>query len=275
MKDPFFTIFTPVFNGEKHLHRVFESVTKQIFRDFEWIICNDGSVDNTAALVKSFIQSHPEIDIIYLEQENSGKHVSWNKAVKLAKGKLFVPADADDYFMPDTLSFFHEKWNALTPKQQVSYSGINVLCFDNDTNNIVGTPFPVDGMITNNIELEYKYKLKGEKWGCIRVDLLKSRPFPVVKCLHYPEGYIWFELAKKYKVICYNTALRKYYTTDSGITKTLSKRKNNPDQNKVNLKITVWYITNFGLYMLINSPKRFIQNIYFILKMSLIIIIRR
>ena len=275
MEKPFFTIFTPVFNGEAHLHRVFESVTKQIFRDFEWIICNDGSVDNTAALVKSFIQDHPEIDIIYLEQENSGKHISWNRAVKIASGKLFVPADADDSFMPDTLSFFYERWNALTPAQQLSYSGINVVCFDNDTDNIVGTPFPIDGMITNNLELEYKYDLKGEKWGCIRVDLLKSRPFPIIKGSHYPEGYIWLYLAKKYKVICFNKALRRYYTTDTGISRTQAKKVNNPTQNKINLKITIWLISNFGIYMMIHSPKRFIRNIYFIMKLCLIILIRR
>lgn len=275
MKNPFFTIFTPVYNGERHLNRVFKSVTEQLFKDFEWIIINDGSVDNTAVIVKSFIQDHPEIDIIYLEQENSGKHIAWNKAIKIARGKLFVPADADDYFMPYTLLFFFEKWNALTQTQQISFSGINVLCFDNDTDNIVGTPFPSDGMITNNIELEYKCKLKGEKWGCIRVDLLKSRPFPIIKGSHYPEGYIWLYLGKKYKVICYNTALRRYYTTDTGISITHAKRINNPSQNKINLKINLWIISNFGLYILVHSPERFIRNIYFIMKLCVIIVIRR
>lgn len=105
-KRPFFTVFTPVFNGEKHIHRVFESISKQLYKNFEWIIINDGSTDNTSVLIKAFIEQHPEIKIIFLEQANSGKHISWNKAVRLANGILFIPADADDYFFPETLSFF-------------------------------------------------------------------------------------------------------------------------------------------------------------------------
>lgn len=83
---PFFTLFTPVFNGEKHIDRVFKSIAGQSFRDFEWIIVNDGSTDNTATLVKSFLAEHPEIDAVYHEQSNAGKHISWNKAVELARG---------------------------------------------------------------------------------------------------------------------------------------------------------------------------------------------
>ncbi|MDZ7634115.1 MAG: glycosyltransferase family A protein [Bacteroidales bacterium] len=176
IKSPLFTVFTPVFNGEQHIHRVFKSITEQHFRDFEWIIINDGSTDNTATLVKSFLAEHPEIDAVYQEQPNAGKHISWNKAVELARGKLFVPADADDYFFPETLSYFFEKWNNLTPGDQTALSGINVLCLDNDSETVVGDSYPVDGMRTNNVQLEFGIN-SGEKWGCVRTDLLKSRPF--------------------------------------------------------------------------------------------------
>ncbi|HQM69567.1 MAG TPA: glycosyltransferase family A protein [Bacteroidales bacterium] len=110
---PFFTVFTPVYNGEKHLHRVFRSLKEQEFRDFEWIVINDGSTDGSAGLIRAFLEENRDINAIFLEQSNSGKHLSWNRAVELARGKLFVPADADDFFFPDTLSFFYEKWNNL------------------------------------------------------------------------------------------------------------------------------------------------------------------
>lgn len=263
---PFFTVFTPVFNGEKHIHRVFKSILEQTCRNFEWIIINDGSTDNTATLVRSFLAGHPEIDAKYLEQSNSGKHISWNRAVEIARGKLFIPADADDYFFPETLSYFMEQWVKLSPVDQANLSGINVLCLDNDSEAVVGDCYPVDGMRTNNVELELGYKLKGEKWGCVRTDLLKSRPFPIIKGSHYPESYIWYHFSKKYKVICFNKPLRRYYTTDTGIMQQQLKKTHNYAQDRVNLKYYVWLISNFGPYILVHSPKKMIGSIKIIVK---------
>lgn len=267
MNKPFFTIFTPVYNGEKFLHRVFESVRMQTYKNFEWIIVNDGSIDNTSILIKAFINQHPDIDIIYLEQENSGKHISWNRAINLARGELFVPADADDSFIPDTLSFFYEKWSTLTQEEKLSFCGIDVQCFDNDTTNFVGTPYPYNGMKTNHMELEFKYKVTGEKWGCIRVDLLKCRPFPIMKGSHFPEDYLWLDISKKYQVICFNKAFRRYYTTDTGITQSQKKNRNSLAQSKIILKSNFWVISNFGLYIIIHSPIKFLKISYHISKL--------
>ncbi len=274
MANPYFTLFTSVYNGEKHINRVFESVNAQIFNDFEWIIINDGSIDNTSILIQSFIQNHPGIDIIYVDQNHCGKHIAWNKAVELARGQLFIPADADDYFMPETLSFFYESWTALTPSERLSLSGINVLCLDNDTQKIVGNPYPFDGMKTNNLELLYKYKIKGEKWGCIRVDLLKGRSFPIIKG-YFPESYLWMDLSKSYQVICFNKALRRYYTTDTGIIQTLLKNKYNPVQARVTIKYNFWFIKNFGFYLLVHSPKELYRRIISTMKLTLLLLITR
>ncbi|HBE39701.1 MAG TPA: hypothetical protein DDW27_00550 [Bacteroidales bacterium] len=257
---PFFTVFTPVFNGEKHLHRVFQSLVGQTFRDFEWIIINDGSTDDTATLVRSFLAEHPEIDAIYFEQPNSGKHISWNKAVEIARGKLFVPADADDYFLPETLSFFFEEWNKLTLADHSILSGINVLCLDNDSEAVVGDYYPFDGMRTTNVELELGYKLKGEKWGCVRTDLLKARPFPIIKGSHFPESWLWYHFSKNYKAICFNKPLRRYYTTATGIMQLELKKSHNPVQDRINIKYYTWLISNFGFYILRHSPRVFSQS---------------
>lgn len=253
VNNPYFTIFTPVYNGEKHISRVFESITNQTFKNFEWIIIDDGSTDNTKYLINNFIDKNPGIDICFITQAHKGKHIAWNKCIEFARGQLFIPADADDSFTPDTLSFFKQTWESLSSSQQKSYSGINVLCFDNDSQNIVGQSFPKDGMITNNLDLLYKHKIGGEKWGCVRMDLLKSRPFPIVKNTYYPESYLWLHFAKKYKVICFNKALRRYYTTYTGITQTCMTTKN-ADDALVLVRYNLWLLANFGFYLLLNSP---------------------
>jgi glycosyltransferase involved in cell wall biosynthesis len=250
---PYFTVFTPVYNGEKHLSRVFESIKNQTFNNFEWIIIDDGSTDETKYLIENFISENPEIDVRFFSQGNSGKHIAWNKAVEISRGRLFIPADADDYFFPDTLEFFNKQWESLSSAAQKKLSGINVLCFDNDSQNIVGSLFPEDGMQTDNLQLQYKYKVKGEKWGCIRTDLLKSRRFPIIKNTHYPEDYLWLYFAKHFQLICFNKALRRYYTTETGIIQCLGKKTVNGAW--VSLKYNTWFLKNFGLFLLVNSPK--------------------
>lgn len=268
----FFTIFTPVFNAEESIHRVFESVEQQTFKDFEWVIINDGSTDNSASLISKFINEHPEITIVFLEQENSGKHIAWNKAVQIANGKLFVPADADDSFLPHALSFFHKKWIGLTSSEKDGFSGINVLCYDNESLNIIGTSFPKDNLETDNLELEYKYRITGEKWGCIRTDLLKKRLFPIVTNSHYPESYLWFHLAKTYKVICFNEPLRRYYTSPEGIIQGSSKRKSVTNA-RIFIKYNLWFLRNFGVYVFRRSPSE-IGNIFKGMVSSFLVILR-
>lgn len=270
---PYFTIFTPIYNGEKHLERVFKSILGQNFKDFEWIVVDDGSTDNTANLIENFIVENPQLTIVFIKQNNIGKHRTWNKAVDIASGILFVPADADDYFVPESLFFFHAKWSELTEETQSKLSGINVLCMDNDTNHIKGDQFPSDGYVSNNLELYYKLKIKGEKWGCVRVDLLKSRKFPIVKGSFYPESYLWLYFSKKFKVLCFNKPLRKYYTSPFGLTSMSSKKNINLNQLKINLHYDFWLLINFGFYIarfsfveLLRIFYQILNNIFLIFK---------
>lgn len=258
-----FTIFTPVYNGELFFRRVFDSLKNQTYRNFEWIIVNDGSTDNSDELISSLI-TEVDWDITYLKQENKGKHVAWNRAVKISKGHLFIPADCDDSFLPETLEFFNAKWNLLLNRN--SLSGMNVLCFNVQTKIPIGNLYPKDGFETNNLELAYKIKpkIKGEKWGCIRLDLLKKIPFPEVKAHFFTESYLWFSLAKNYNVVCYNKALRGYYEESTSLTNNVNKR----DSNRINMfKVyNIWLISNFGIYLLINSPTTLKSSCIYVLK---------
>ena len=82
------TIFTPAYNRAYTLQRLYESIKKQEYKNFEWISVDDGSKDNTKELIHSFI-SEKKVDIKYFFQENSGKHIAINKGVEEASGNLF------------------------------------------------------------------------------------------------------------------------------------------------------------------------------------------
>ena len=89
-------------------------------------------------------------------------------------------------------------------------SGINVLCRFAENGEIVGNKFPKDKMDSNNLELAYRYKIYGEKWGCVRTDVLSEFPYKETD-EHLPPNYVWFNIARRYKVRCVNDVLRLYY----------------------------------------------------------------
>ena len=91
------TVFTPTYNRRQSLTRVFESLQKQTYRDFNWIIVDDGSKDDTKSLIDEFIVK-ADFKIIYIYQENAGKHSAINRGLKETTSELFLIADSDDSF---------------------------------------------------------------------------------------------------------------------------------------------------------------------------------
>lgn len=271
MKTPFFTIFTPVFNRKEQIHRVWESLNEQTFKHFEWIVVDDGSTDNVWPVLLQY-KEKASFPVTLLQQENKGKHFAWNRAVELAKGELFVPADSDDRFFPHTLQFFFEKWNKIPDNERSKYSGINVLCYDSQTGKIVGNKFPKDGMITNNLELKYKYKVIGEKWGCLRTDLLKKYKYPEIQGRgNYIQNYTWYSIANRYNNICYNEPIRIYYTDGKSITN-LHKHKSFEkllDSAPVWFDYLIWHINNNKKWMLRYDKIEYIQSIVNIVRNGL------
>lgn len=255
-----FTIFTPIYNRKDKIKRVWDSIVSQTFRDFEWIVIDDGSSDGVMDLLETW-RSEASFPMTVIRQENMGKHVAWNVAVAQAKGELFVPADSDDAFDPDTLERFAYYWDEyLSDENRREFSGINVLCKDPDSGEIIGNKYPNDKLISNNLELHYVHSVVGEKWGCIRIDLLKSRPFKKVNGSYLSENWIWFYLARSYHVLCVNEALRSYYTDAANA---LSSPDSASLLKSAESKYTylVWHVSaNFDYICRYGFPVEFLKN---------------
>ncbi|MGI6223221.1 MAG: glycosyltransferase family 2 protein [Prevotella sp.] len=97
-----FSIFTPTYNRSKLLPRLFESLLRQNLKDFEWLIVDDGSTDETHTIIENFMR-HSYFPIRYFFKENGGKHRAINYGVKNAEGELFFIADSDDLLLPNSL----------------------------------------------------------------------------------------------------------------------------------------------------------------------------
>lgn len=205
-----FTVFTPAYNRAHTLARVYDSLKSQTFRDFEWIVIDDGSADHTADLVREW-QHEADFPIIYQYQVNSGKHIAFNRGVEIARGELFLSIDADDGLLPESLESMLKWWEDISESERAGFTGIVTLCRYED-GTICGRPFPRSPLDTNALDLKFKYKKLGDCAGFHRTEILKAYPFPEDKNVRYiPENLIWDDIARKYKVRCINEMLYTIY----------------------------------------------------------------
>ena len=100
MKNPKVTVLMSVYNGEKYLNEAIDSILGQTFKDFEFLIVNDGSTDKTAEILESY--NDPRIKIIN-NRKNIGLTKSLNIGLRVAKGEYIARQDADDISMPERL----------------------------------------------------------------------------------------------------------------------------------------------------------------------------
>lgn len=116
--NPQISIILPAYNAEKYLATAIESILQQSFKDFEFIILNDGSTDNTEKIILSYTDSR----IRYIKNEKNLKLIkTLNKGIELAKGKYIARMDADDIALPTMLeecyTFFetHPEYSIVAP----------------------------------------------------------------------------------------------------------------------------------------------------------------
>ncbi len=101
------TVFTPLYNRTEFLPRIFESLTKQKYKDFEWLVIDDGSANDSEHVIKGF-EKTAAFGIRYIKKENGGKHTAHNLAAEEALGEWFMCLDSDDVLAEDALTHFYK-----------------------------------------------------------------------------------------------------------------------------------------------------------------------
>ena len=109
------TVFTPTYNRAYILDDLYHSLQRQTCMDFEWLIVDDGSADDTKALVASWQGEKNPFPIRYVYQENGGKCRAINRGLKEADGRLFFTVDSDDYLTDDAIEKVI-RWDGELPK---------------------------------------------------------------------------------------------------------------------------------------------------------------
>lgn len=185
------TIFTPAYNRAHTIGRTYESLCRQTCKDFEWLIIDDGSQDNTRELVEGWIAENV-IPIRYIYQQNQGMHGAHNTAYRNITTELNTCIDSDDYMPDDAVEKIITFWNAHGSDK---YAGIVGLDIDDKHKQIIGKAFP-EGLTETTLSGYYAAGGSGDKKLVYRTEVINSYPeYPIF------EGEKYVGLAYKYMLI--------------------------------------------------------------------------
>lgn len=198
-------IFTPTYNRSKTLTRLYTSLHNQTNLNFEWLVIDDGSLDNTKDLINGFIKEG-KIKIKYIYKENGGLHTAYNTAYSNINSELCVCIDSDDFMPPNAVELIFDKWQR---EGSDKYCGIVGLDFYAETNK------PIAGYFPQNLKECYYLDLYQKKihWGdakyVMRTELMKKVSpqigFPGEK--FFNPSYMFLQVGDEYPLLVLNENL--------------------------------------------------------------------
>lgn len=228
---PLFTVFTPTYNRAYILSELYNSLCRQTCMDFEWLIVDDGSSDDTETLVQSWSSSNIEFSIKYYKKENGGKPRAINYGIKFASGKYFFMVDSDDMLQPDAIAKLAEWIKDID--REPAFIGVGAAKGYSMTEYIKGVPPTVnsDGYIdATNLERRL-YNMDADMCEAYKTEIF--RKFPMAEWpgeLFAPEQIALNEIALAgYKLRWHKDIIYICDYHDDGLTKGSKKlEKNNP-----------------------------------------------
>jgi len=215
---PVFTVGVATYNHACVLPRLYESLRSQTFRDFEFVIVDDGSTDDTEALVQSWV-AKADFPVRYFRQPNSGRHVAINRGVQEACGAFYHDVNADDALVPQTLERFLHHWERIADDKRPSFAGVGALC-TTFSGQLVGTEFPTTPFDSDPMRANMLFGVRGDKTWFIRTEVMREFPFPVIPGERYmPPHVAWWRIARHYRFRFVNEVLRIKDYLPGGVTR--------------------------------------------------------
>lgn len=169
------TVFTPAYNRGYIIEKLYRSLQRQTFRDFEWIVIDDGSTDDTPEKFARFLEETNDFPIRYIQIPNGGKHRAINRGVAMAEGALFFIVDSDDYLTDDALKIIDKVEKSL-PASDTSFAGV---CGSRGytPEELIGSTFEGEFLDITMLDRD-KHKISGDKAEVFYTEILKKYPFP-------------------------------------------------------------------------------------------------
>lgn len=209
------TVFTPVYNREKSIRLVYESLQNQTCKDFEWLVINDGSWDKTDLVLNKIIEKHDgSFPINYIKKENEGLNRTINQGLTMAHGILFFRLDSDDTALPDAISLIKQKYILIKDNPKLCSVVFRSQYFDGT---MVGYhPYNKD-TISDFMSFRFRHHATGDRSEVMKVEVYRKYRFPEFKDETFcPEALVWNRIANDFQCIyCTLPIYRKGFEDDS------------------------------------------------------------
>lgn len=222
---PLVSVVMTTYNHEKYIAEAIKSVLEQTFTDFELIIINDGSSDNTDEIIKLFLSDKR---IIYICQDNQGPSVAVNNGILTAKGKYIALMSGDDVCYPERLEKQYQYLD--TNGQKIAFSWVDFI--DDDSQLILGKHFAKHFFNYQNqtrAEMLNTLFFKGN-YLCsvsafIEKDILLEAGLFHLSSIQLQDFDMWIKLVKRYEIFILTDKLIKYRVRSDG------ENLSHPDSN--------------------------------------------
>lgn len=196
------TVFTPVYNRAYCIKTLYESLKRQTYKNFEWIVVDDGSTDNVSQLFDTWVREENDFSVIYMKVKNGGKMDAVKKGVRLATAPAFFIADSDDYLTDDALEILTTWFREI--QDDDSFAGVSGL----RKIKTVDVKHDFDYIDATNLERR-RYHLNMDMAECYKTEILKKYPSPEIEGENYlSPSIVWNRIAKDgYKLRWYNRVI--------------------------------------------------------------------
>ena len=180
------SIITPSHNAEKFIALTIESVLAQTYQEWEMIVVDDLSSDNTVQVIEDYAQNDPRIKLIKLEQK-SGPAVARNRAIEASRGQYIAFLDADDLWMPEKL------------EKQISFMIKHDLAFTYSSYKVINVEDEALTTFVTLPEISYESMLKTCSVGCLTAvyDREKIGKMYMPKLPKRQDYALWLSILKK------------------------------------------------------------------------------
>lgn len=198
------TVFTPTYNRDYSLPDVYHSLLRQTCQDFEWLIIDDGSTDNTKEIVDSWIREN-KIPIRYIYQENKGMCGAHNTAYDNIHTELNVCIDSDDYLTDNAIEIILKYWKKYGTEKHSGILGLDIY----KNGKVLGIKFENSPMNVTYTGLKRKYGNIGDKKFVCRTEVINQYPrFPEYENEKFPAvGLLYRMMDKNYQFLGINENL--------------------------------------------------------------------
>ena len=218
------TVFTPTYNRAYIIDELYNSLKKQTFIDFEWLIIDDGSTDCTYEKVKNWRADNKKFPIRYYKFENSGKQKEINRALDLARGELFFTVDSDDLLTADALDKINQ-WEKTIPQCEkfCGFAGSDGDMTGKAINPIFSEEY-VDATFFNRYAETGMFIGHDRPW-VFYTDVHRQYRYPEFEGEKFiAEAVVWNRMAKDgYQIRCFNDVIYLIEHQEDGYTKKISQ----------------------------------------------------